>query len=251
MDKAKRRLELNQDLNEVSKGELSLMVEKLDKCWVDSFKTHGGAKITDFPDAIKAGEITINDSDEELIFPRLKPRWEKGLENTTSCYIITVDGTIVKIGALKDGVKSTSFSMYLTGVAGSPSRRSPVVYSFMLSMLRHGHKVEVYHVTMDGIANINIPTIGGFVNADIHYSHFDVEKQNLEVYKKATNGHIPLLNFKERNATVPEAFDAIYNLINKRISKNKKYTDVTKSETESLVTEEVKKGVVTEKVTVA
>ena len=121
----------------------------------------------------------------------------------------------------------------MTGVAGSPSRRSAVVYTFILSMLRNGCKVEVYHLTMNSVTNIDIPTINGTINTDIHYSQYDIEKQNLAAYKNKTNGHIPLLNFKERNATVPEAFDVIYYLVNKRTAKNKKYTSIEVAYTEA------------------
>ena len=244
MNRYEKRSKLIDDLNDASNGELTSMEEALDKCWIESFKKIGGAKISNFTGALKAGEIVINETDKDLIFPRLKPIWEKGIEKATSCYIIVVDGLIAKIGALKSGVKSSSFSQYLTGVAGSPSRRSSVVYLFMLSMLAHGSKIEIYHVTMGGVANIDIPTIDGFVNADIHYSHYDIEHQNLNVYKKATNGHIPLLNFKERNATVPKAFDAIYDVIHKKTSKNKKYTYTAETTEEDMVV------VKTEKVTV-
>ena len=226
MNRVEQRLNLVNDLNDVSDGELSNMAERLTNYWVEAFTNYGGLNISNFKDAEKVGEIVVNGSDSSLIFPRLKANWENGITNKTSCYVITVDGIVVKIGALKSGVKSASFFQYLSGVAGSPSRRSAVVYSFILAMLKNGYQVEVYHVTMDSMANVNIPTINGIVTTTIHYSQFDIEKQNLEVYKKVSNGHVPLLNFKERNATVPSEFDAIYDVIHKRTSKNKKYTYV-------------------------
>ena len=244
MSRKALRSVLVKELNELSEGNLKTIVKKLDIYWNNAFNKNAIGKITDFPGAKKAGEIEINEYDVGSILPRLKSSWEKGVKHETSCYIIVVDGFITKIGALKDGVKSVSFAQYLTGVAGSPSRRSAVVYTFLSSMLRHGHKVEIYHVTMNTIANVSIPTIKGFVNTEIHYSHFDIEKQNLVVYKDTTNGHVPLLNFKERNATVPQEFDVLYDLVNKRVRKNKRYTNLTENTTnkENVVAETVVAG---------
>ena len=217
------------ELDALTNGTLSTIVKNLDNHWLETFKNYGGQKIDKYPDAIKAGEVLLSDFSEgniESVLPRLKTIWNENVERKrTSSYLIVVDGIIAKIGALKDGVKGSSFSQYLSGVSGSPSRRSCGIYTFLSTMLRNGHKIEIYHVTMDGMTNIDIPTINGIVNGQIHYSPRDIESQNLMVYKNSGDGRVPFLNFKERNATYPETFDKIYEVVNQRILKTKKYSD--------------------------
>lgn len=236
---------LIEELNDLSNGTLFEKIDDVDKYWSESFGKYGGEKITSFPDAKKAGEIVLSDfssKNTESALPRLKAIWNKDVAKKTSSYVIVVDGIVVKIGALSKGVKDSSFSQYLSGVSGSPSRRSCAGYTFLSTMLKNGYKVEVYHVTMDGIANVKIPTISGVVRGKIHYSSRDIEKQNLEVYKEKTNGNVPLLNFKERNVTIPMAVDKIYELVNKRIFKNKKYTDSVVNVSESVIESEKSKA---------
>lgn len=217
------------ELNTLTNGELSTKVKNLEEHWLETFEKYGGEKISKFSKAIKAGDVILSDfssDNNESILPMLKAIWNEGVKKKTSSYVIVVDGTIAKIGALKDGVKASSFSQYLSGITGSPSRRSCGVYTFLSTMLKNGHKVEIYHVTMDGVTNVDIPTINGIVNGEIHYSPRDIEKQNLMVYKVNGDGRAPFLNFKERNATFPETFDIIYNIINQRVLKTKKYSEI-------------------------
>lgn len=217
------------ELNALTNGELSTKVKNLEEHWLETFEKYGGEKISKFSKAIKAGDVILSDfssDNNESILPMLKAIWNEDVKKKTSSYVIVVDGTIAKIGALKDGVKASSFSQYLSGITGSPSRRSCGVYTFLSTMLKNGHKVEIYHVTMDGVTNVDIPTINGIVNGEIHYSPRDIEKQNLMVYKVNGDGRAPFLNFKERNATFPETFDIIYNIINQRVLKTKKYSEI-------------------------
>lgn len=217
------------ELNALTNGELSTKVKNLEEHWLETFEKYGGEKISKFSKAIKAGDVILSDfssDNNESILPMLKAIWNEDVKKKTSSYVIVVDGTIAKIGALKDGVKASSFSQYLSGITGSPSRRSCGVYTFLSTMLKNGHKVEIYHVTMDGVTNVDIPTINGIVNGEIHYSPRDIEKQNLMVYKVNGDGRAPFLNLKERNATFPETFDIIYNIINQRVLKTKKYSEI-------------------------
>lgn len=217
------------ELNALTNGELSTKVKNLEEHWLETFEKYGGEKISKFSKAIKAGDVILSDfssDNNESILPMLKAIWNEDVKKKTSSYVIVIDGTIAKIGALKDGVKASSFSQYLSGITGSPSRRSCGVYTFLSTMLKNGHKVEIYHVTMDGVTNVDIPTINGIVNGEIHYSPRDIEKQNLMVYKVNGDGRAPFLNFKERNATFPETFDIIYNIINQRVLKTKKYSEI-------------------------
>ena len=228
MSKRSRSLIIS-ELNALTNGELSTKVKNLEEHWLETFEKYGGEKISKFSKAIKAGDVILSDfssDNNESILPMLKAIWNEDVKKKTSSYVIVVDGTIAKIGALKDGVKASSFSQYLSGITGSPSRRSCGVYTFLSTMLKNGHKVEIYHVTMDGVTNVDIPTINGIVNGEIHYSPRDIEKQNLMVYKVNGDGRAPFLNFKERNATFPETFDIIYNIINQRVLKTKKYSEI-------------------------
>ena len=227
MSKVSRRDVIN-ELNAFSNYELPTIENNVNTRWKVMYGNYGGLKISQFPDAKKAGEITFSSHSNEnpkLLFPRLKASWGDDCPRTSSSYIITVDDVIVKIGALKDGVKGSSFSQYLSGISGSPSRRSCGVYTFLSAMLKEGKKIVIYHVTMDAKTNIDIPTIKGVRNSDIHYASRDIEKANVEVYKEMSGGVAPLLNFKERNATYPREFDVLYDLINRRVNKTKKYTE--------------------------
>ena len=228
MSKVSRRV-LISELDALAGGNLSNMESKLNQYWNEKFQSYGGLDITCFPNAVKAGSFKISEygnGNKDVIFPRLKASWDKGVEsNKTSSYVITVDGVIAKIGALRSGVKGSSFGQYLSGVSGSPSRRSCGVYTFICAMLKSGKNVDVYHVTMDGVTDAVIPTIDGDINGSIHFASSDIEKANILVYKNKGNGDSPYLNLKERNATFPKEFDDIYEVINKRILKTKKYSE--------------------------
>jgi hypothetical protein len=224
----KSRQVLIDELNLLSNHRLSIIESNINNCWGNLLNKYKGVNINVFPDAIKAGEITISDcsnNNSASIFPRLKAKWNVDCPKTSSSYNIVVDNLVVKIGALKDGVKSDSFNQYLSGISGSPSRRSCGVYTFLAAMLKLGKKIDVYHVTMNSTTNIDIPTINGVRKSEIHYSPSDIEKTNILVYKEHSEGKAPLLNLKERNATYPREFDELYDLINKRVLITKKYTE--------------------------
>lgn len=228
MSKVSRRT-LISELGVLAGGKLTEMEGNLNNYWANKWNDYGGLDISDFKDAKLAGKFEISEfsnSGQNEVFPRLKVNWCNGVKpNKTSSYIITVDGKIAKIGALRKGVKGNSFAQYLSGVSGSPSRRSCGVYTFISAMLKGGKKVEVYHVTMDGVIDAIIPTIAGNVNGTIHFASSDIEKANLKEYKDRNGDKAPYLNFKERNATFPKEFDVLYDLINKRILATKKYTE--------------------------
>lgn len=224
----KSRQVLIDELNFLSNHRLSIIENNISNCWNNLLNKHMGVNINAFPDAIKAGEITISEfssNNSTAIFPRLKATWDVNCPKTSSSYIIVVDDIVVKIGALKDGVKGSSFSQYLSGISGSPSRRSCGVYTFLAAMLKLGKKIDIYHVTMNSTANVDIPTINGVRNSEIHYSPSDIEKTNVSVYKEHSEGKAPLLNLKERNATYPREFDELYDLINKRVLITKNYVE--------------------------
>lgn len=225
MSKKSRDVVIN-ELNEISQGTLQEKAKVLDNYWLTSFEKYGGQEITTFPDAIKAGEITLSNfssNNSESVFPKLKAIWNENVTKKTSSYLFVVDNKIAKIGGLKEGVKGNSFSQYLTGVSGSPSRRSCGGYTFLAAMLKNKHKVEIYHVTMDGVIDIETPTINGKRKKPMHFSPYDIEKSNIDEYKKTGDGTAPYLNLKERDATYPREFDVIYDIIHQRIQKTKQY----------------------------
>lgn len=222
------RGELIRDINLISGNKLNSIERNLNDHWVSAFNKYKGLSIDTFKGAVKAGEITISEpisENTQTNFPQLKAKWNSGIPRTSSSYIITVDGQIAKIGALKSGVKGSSFGQYLTGITGSPSRRSAGGYTFLYAMLANGKKVEVYHVTMDAKTGVNIPTLDGIVTREVHYASRDIEAANIDVYREKSGGLVPFLNFKERNATYPQVFDELYDLLNKRILSTKKYTE--------------------------
>lgn len=222
------RGELVRDLNLISGNKLNSIERNLNDHWVSAFNKHKGLSIDTFKGVVKAGEITISEpigENTQTNFPKLKAKWNSGIPKTTSSYIITIDGQIAKIGALTSGVKGGSFNQYLNGITGSPSRRSAGGYTFLYAMLANGKKVEVYHVTMDAKIGVNIPTLDGIVTKEVHYSPRDIEAANIDVYREKSGGVVPFLNLKERNATYPQVFDELYDLINKRILSTKKYSE--------------------------
>ena len=219
---------LIRDLNLISGNKLNSIERNLNDYWMSAFNKYKGLSIDTFKGAVKAGEITISEpisENTQINFPQLKSKWNGEISKTPSSYIITVDGQIAKIGALKSGVKGSSFGQYLTGITGSPSRRSAGGYTFLYAMLANGKKVEVYHVTMDTKTDVKIPTLDGVVAKEVHYASRDIEAANIDAYRKKSGGSVPFLNLKERNVTYPRVFDELYDLINTRILSTKKYTE--------------------------
>lgn len=225
----KSRKSLIDELNGLSNCTLGNMESEINKYWDEKFSEYPSLKINHFKGAVHAGEFSISDfkdNGKDTIFPRLSLKFDNDVKpRTTSSYCIVVDGHVAKIGALTKGVKDSSFAQYLSGISGSPSRRSCGVYTFINAMLKLGRKVEVYHVTMDGAVNVTIPTINGNVKGLIHYSPRDIEKTNVEQYKSENDGYAPYLNLKERGATYPKVFDNLYDLVNRRINLTKQYKD--------------------------
>lgn len=227
MDKISRETLIN-ELDSLSGSKLATIEKNVNERWNDLLSKYPGVNINEFPGVEKAGEIVFKNTENDnknTLFPQLKANWFERHSMSPSSYIITVDGMIVKIGALKSGVRSNSFGQYFVGVTGSPSRRSCGVYTFLSAMLKSNKKVDVYHVKMDEKAVVNVPTINGIITKELNYSSQDIEKVNVDVYKEKANGIAPLLNFKERNATFPREFDDLYNLINDRVSLTKNYRE--------------------------
>ena len=72
---------------------------------------------------------------------------------------------------------------------------------------------------------MTINTIGGPVTDMFKIDHNDLERLSVEWYKRMTDGTVPFLNIKEKNATYPKELDVIYSFIYERGNKLKKYNE--------------------------
>ena len=224
MTREEKREKMLLDFNEITNNTLSSKLENLFNYWEEVSNEYGGIDINNFPNAKKACELAIPNENE--ILPILKPNWENNLTRTTTCYLIVVDGVIKKIGSSGGGIKSQGVTMYFNCFSGTPSKRSSCGYTYLLGMLKNGHKVEFYYIDADIIKDVSIQTISDNLKIDMPVAPLVFEKLNLNAYKTQSLGKVPFLNFQERHEKYPKIFDDIHMIIEQKNSKTKKYSEI-------------------------
>lgn len=163
--------------------------------------TSKGVHISRVKTAKKVGEFA-------LVAGRLRFVYEQNVThearlNQPRVYLITVDGTIYKIGGSESrgGIRST-ISLYLGGRSGSPGPSRFVTYGLIARELERGRKVELYMISSPGVKM----RVCGLFDCDAEeevYPFRAMERRCLEDYKALTGG-FPPWNFKEHNSSYPE-----------------------------------------------